>query len=101
MMEMVNERLRSAEQFLSHLSHQVQEFQATKKEDVREHIVHELEFVLPMLKAAEERIAVEMKKTGLDLIERYEIQKVKAICDVATRLLTEVQTMVAKKPTNC
>jgi hypothetical protein len=98
MMEMVNERLRSAEQFLSHLSHQVLEFQTTKNEEVRKHIVQELEFVLPMVKAAEERIAVEMKKTGLDLIEKYEIQKVKAIADVALKVLTEVQTIVGKAP---
>jgi len=98
LMEMINERIRSGEAFMEHLSHQLKEFQTTKKEDVREHIVKELEFIMPLLKGADQYFATELKKTGLDMLEKYSVNKAKNTVDLLVKLFTEVQTEVAKKP---
>lgn len=98
LMEMINERIRSGEAFMEHLSHQLKEFQTTKKEDVREHIVKELEFIMPLLKAADQYFVTELKKTGLDMLEKYSVNKAKQTVDLLVKLFTEVQTQVAKKP---
>lgn len=100
LMEMINERIRSGEAFIEHLAHQVKEFETTKNESVRVHIVSELEFILPLVKGADHYFENELKKTGLDLLEKYSVNKAKALADLIVKLLTEVQTLVVKKPTS-
>lgn len=96
LMEMINERIRSGEAFMEHLSHQLKEFQTTKKEEVREHIVKELDFIMPLLKGADQYFTNELKKTGLDMLEKYSVNKAKQTVDLLVKLFTEVETQVKK-----
>jgi len=98
LIELINDRIRQGEQFLQHLSKQLDEFRKTKSEEVRENINKELDFILPLVKETDKYFENELKKTGLDLSERYIIEKAKSEADIITAILTEVQKEVAKKP---
>ena len=97
LLQMIDERIKSGEAFIEHLAHDYKEFQAHKQEDTRQHIVKELEFILPLVKGADQYLVGELAKKGLDLLESYTIQKAKATADLVIKLLTEVQTVVSKK----
>jgi len=99
LLELINERIREGEQFLSHLGHQLTEYQKTKDETLRVNIQKELEFILPLVKETDVILTAELKKTGLDLMERYSLEKAKSDADIVVKLLTEVQKQTAKPPT--
>jgi DNA-binding transcriptional regulator GbsR (MarR family) len=94
LMEVINERIREGERFLEHLSHQLKEYQTSHKEEVREHIVRELNFILPLVKGVEQHFEQELKKTGLDMLERFTIEKARDEGLLVIKALTEVQKQV-------
>lgn len=94
LMEVINERIREGERFLERLSHQLKEYQTSHKEEVREHIVREVNFILPLVKGVEHHFEQELKKTNLDMLERFTIEKARDEGLLVIKALTEVQKQV-------
>jgi hypothetical protein len=96
LMELINERIREGERFLERLTHQLKEYQTSKKEDERAHIEREVDFILPIVKGVEQHFEVELKKTGLDVLERFTIEKARDEGQLIIKALTEIKKEVTK-----
>lgn len=96
LMELINERIREGEQFLERLSHQLKEYQTSHKEEQREHIEREVDFILPIVKGVEQHFEVELKKPGLDMLERFSIEKARDEGQLVIKALTEIKKAVTK-----
>jgi len=93
-MEAINERLRFGENFLETISHQVLEFQRTHDEELHQTILRHINYVLPMVQQIEHHFEEELKKTGLNTIERFTIEKAKAEYLLLIKALNEVYDAV-------
>jgi hypothetical protein len=93
-MESINERLRFGENFLETVSHQVLEFQRTHNEELHQTLLRHINFALPMIQGIEHHFEEELKKTGLNTIERFTIEKAKAECLLLIKALTEIYDIV-------
>jgi len=96
LMEMINERIMEGERFLEHLNSQVLEFQKTKSEDIRTHVQGELDYIVPLVTSTDKYFTAELLKTGLDILERYSVEKAKAHCDSLIKALAAVQAIIKK-----
>lgn len=96
LMELINERIREGERFLEHLTHQLKEYQTSHKEEQREHIEREVDFILPIVKGVEQHFEVELKKPGLDMLERFSIEKARDEGQLVIKALTEIKKAVTK-----
>ncbi len=94
-MDIINERIREGERFLERLSHQLKEYQTSHKEEDRAHIEREVNFILPLLKGIEHHFETELKKTGLDVLERFATEKARDEALLLIKGLTEIQKQVS------
>jgi hypothetical protein len=95
LMEVINERIREGEHFLERLTHQLKEYQTSHKEEDKAHILREVNFILPMVKGVESHFETELKKTGLDMLERFTIEKARDEGLLIVNALTEIQKQVS------
>jgi hypothetical protein len=98
LMESINEKLRFGEQFLETVSHQVHEFQRTHDEELHQTLLRHINIALPMIQGIEHHFEEELKKTGLNTIERFTIEKAKAECLLLIKALTQVYDVVRIHP---
>jgi len=98
LMQVIDERIRNGERFVEHLSQQLVEYETTKKPETREHILREITFILPMVKGIEGHFEVELKKTGLDAIERYATERARDEAQLIIKTLGEIQAAVGAAP---
>ena len=100
-LEWVNEKIREGEGFLERVHYQLKEYlegRAQHDEEMRQRIESEVEMSLASIKVSLNRFETELKAPNLDLIERYVLEKAISEAHIVTKLLTEVQKTVAKKP---
>jgi hypothetical protein len=95
LMEVINERIREGERFLERLSHQLKEYQTSHKEEDRAHILREVNFILPLVRGVEHHFETELKKTGLDMLERFAIEKARDEGMLVIKALTEIEKQVS------
>jgi hypothetical protein len=95
LMEVINERIREGERFLERLSHQLKEYQTSHKEEDRAHILREVNFILPLVRGVEHHFETELKKTGLDMLERFVIEKARDEGMLVIKALTEIEKQVS------
>jgi hypothetical protein len=95
LMEVINERIREGERFLERLSVQLKEYQTSHKEEDRAHIEREVHFILPLLTGVEHHFEQELKKTGLDMMERFVTEKARDEAMLLIKALNEILKGVA------
>ncbi len=93
-MEVINERIREGERFLERLSVQLKEYQTSHKEEDRAHIEREVHFMLSLLTGVEHHFENELKKTGLDMMERFVTEKARDEAMLLIKALNEIQKQV-------
>jgi hypothetical protein len=82
------------------LNKQLQEYQKSKNADIKAHVAHEVDRILPLLKMAEEHAQHELKRTDLNSLERFLYEKSQDEVALLIKHYTAIETAVKGSPTH-
>ncbi len=88
------EKERQIEMLLLRLTRQTQELEKTKDKDLKARIISEIEEALPLMQASETYLQRELKRTDLDLVERFIFETSADNVALLIKQLTALETKV-------
>lgn len=88
------EKFREFEHRLVELQHQIDHLKETKSKADQDQIVRELEIGINLLSGAHDALDRELKRTDLDLLERYNFEAALAVGKVVLKDLKDAEAMV-------
>jgi len=91
---MAQEKTRQVEEALIRLNRQLVELEQTKSKDLKDKIIAELDTAIPVLKGAEAYLEREIKRTDLDLVERFLFEATRDDVLILIKQLTAVEAKV-------
>lgn len=95
-LEWVNEKITESEKSLERINQLMIEYKKKHTESLRKQIYNEVDYILVEVKKSLKGFDKELKKTGLNLLERYTLLKTESTGQTIIKLLTEVQKLVSK-----
>ncbi len=91
---MAQDKTREVERHLIGLQHQVDEYEKTKDKDLKARIISEIDTAIPFMQGVLGYLEREIKRTDLDLLERFIFEASRDDVQILIKQLTAVETKI-------
>lgn len=91
---MTQDKTKEAERHLIQLQHQIDEYEKTKDKELKAKIISEIDTALPFMQGVLAYLDREVKRTDLDLLERFMFEAARDDVHILINQLTAVETKI-------
>ncbi len=91
---MAQDKTRETERHLIQLQHQIDEYEKTKDKDLKARIISEIDTAIPFMQGVLGYLEREIKRTDLDLLERFIFEASRDDVQILIKQLTAVETKI-------
>nr|APU87554.1 Blo t 5 allergen [Blomia tropicalis] len=94
LIEQVNHAIEKGEHQLLYLQHQLDELNENKSKELQEKIIRELDVVCAMIEGAQGALERELKRTDLNILERFNYEEAQTLSKILLKDLKETEQKV-------